>query len=154
MGLASWTYRDKSRENSGVQLLIPDVSAGGADFDAVIAAVTALGAAIDTITLCVQAKENYFQEVDAPSAAIPTEDDAQREFGLRVFYTDDVNAKQFHFTVPGPDFAQIDTVAGTDLVDLSAGGLPALITAVDGNVLSPYGNAVTLRRAAVIGRRS
>lgn len=154
MGIASWTYRDKSRENSSIQLPVPDVSAGGADFDAVMASVAAVGAAIATMTQCVQARENYFQEVDAVDPAIPTEDDAQREFGLRVFYTDDVNGKQFHFTIPGPDWAQVDTVAGTDLADLSAGGLPALITAVDGNVISPYGNAVTLRRAVVVGRRS
>ena len=154
MGTASWTFRDKSRESSAVQLIIPDVSAGGTDFDAVMASVAALGAAIDTLTLCAPAAENYVQEVDPPSADIPTDDAAQREYGLRIFYTDDVNSKQFHFTIPGPDFAQVDTVAGTDLADLSAGGIPALITAVDGNVLSPYGNAVTLRRVVVVGRRS
>ena len=35
MAKASWSYRDKSDEISTVELSVADVSAGGADFDAV-----------------------------------------------------------------------------------------------------------------------
>ncbi|GAG72418.1 unnamed protein product [marine sediment metagenome] len=45
MAKASWSYRDRSDEMSSLEVTVADVSAGGADFDAVMADVAALGAA-------------------------------------------------------------------------------------------------------------
>lgn len=148
------SYRDKSGEISTLSLAFADVAAGGANFDTQVAAMTAVKAAINAISLCVDARVQLTQDIDPWDADYPTDDAAQREYALRVFYTDNVNGKSFYFTIPGPDMSVIDIVTGTDLADLSGAALTALIAAVDANVLSPYGNAVTCRKAVVVGRRS
>jgi hypothetical protein len=148
------SYRDKSAEISNVALAFDDVSSGGADFDTRVAEMTAVLAAINTISLCVDSKVALRQDINPWDADIPTDDAAQREYALRVFYTDDVNGKSFHFTIPGPDMSVIDIVTGTDFADLSGAALQALETAVNAGVLSPYGNSVTLRKAVVVGRRA
>ena len=72
MAIASWSYRDRSDEISTVQVTIADVSAGGADFDAVMADVAALGAALLASTECVQAREMFNQAVDTKDPTTPT----------------------------------------------------------------------------------
>jgi hypothetical protein len=154
MSQLSVTYRDYSRETSNVGLLFADVAAGGANFDTVVGLMGDVVDAINDLTLCVQAKVAINQDLESPDPAIATDEYAQREFGLRVFYTDDVNGKTFFFTIPGPDMSNLSVVPGTDLVDLSDTEMAALITAVEAGCKSPYGNAITVRRGIVIGRRA
>ncbi|GAH52383.1 unnamed protein product, partial [marine sediment metagenome] len=89
MAKASWSYRDRSDEISTVELSIPDVSAGGADFDTVVASIATLGAAIAAVTECVQAREMLNQTVDTKDPSTPTDVMAQRESAARIFYADD-----------------------------------------------------------------
>ena len=103
MAKASWSYRDKSDEISTVELTIADVSAGGADFDTVMADVAALGAAILASTECIQAREMFNQAVDVKNPATPTDVLAQRESALRIFYSDNTTGEVYHISIPGPD---------------------------------------------------
>ena len=64
MAKASWSYRDLSDEISNVEINIADVSAGGADFDAVMGDLAAVGAAILALTACVEARDMFNQAVD------------------------------------------------------------------------------------------
>ena len=154
MAKASWSYRDRSDEISTVELNIADVSAGGADFDTVMASVASLGAAILASTECVQAREMFLQAVDVKSALTPTDVLAQRESGLRIFYTDDTTGEVYHVTVPGPDWDTVDLLPNTDLADLSDEPLATLITELESEALSPVGNSITVLRAVQVGRRS
>ena len=154
MAKASWTYRDKSGEISNVELTVADVSAGGADFDAVMADVAALGAAILASTECVQAREMFNQAVDVKSPTVPTDVLAQRESALRVFYADDTTGEVYHISIPGPDWDGIDLLPNTDLADLTDEPVASLVTALEANALSPVGNAITVLRAVQVGRHN
>lgn len=154
MGKASWSYRDKSDEISNVEMTVADVSAGGADFDTVMADVAALGAAFLAATECVQAREMFNQAVDTKDPATPTDVLAQRESALRIFYADDSTGEVYHVSLPGPDWDSIDLLPNTDLADLSDTPVSAIVTAMEANGLSPVGNTITVLRAVQVGRHN
>jgi hypothetical protein len=154
MAKASWSYRDRSDEISNVELSIPDVSAGGADFDAVMADVASLGAALLAVTECVQAREMFNQAVDVKDPATPTDVMAQRESALRIFYADDTTGEVYHISIPGPDWDTVDLLPNTDLADLTDEPLAALVTAIEAGAESPVGNSVTVLRAVQVGRHN
>lgn len=154
MAKASWSYRDKSDEISNVEITVADVSAGGADFDTVMADVAALGAAFLAATECVQAREMFNQAVDTKDPATPTDVLAQRESALRIFYADDTTGEVYHISLPGPDWDSIDLLPNTDLADLTDSPVDAIVTALEANGLSPVGNAITVLRAVQVGRHN
>ncbi len=154
MAKASWSYRDKSDEMSNVEMTVADVSAGGADFDTVMADVAALGTAFLAATECIQAREIFNQVVDPKNPATPTDPQAQRESALRIFYGDDVTGEVYHVSIPGPDWANIALQPNTDLADLTDTVAANLVIAIEANALSPVGNAVTVLRAVQVGRHN
>ncbi len=154
MAKASWSYRDKSDEISTVELNIPDVSAGGADFDTVMASVATLGAALLATTECVQAREMFNQAVDTKDPATPTDVLAQRESALRIFYADDTTGEVYHISLPGPDWDSVDLLPNTDLADLTDEPLATLVAALESDAESPVGNAITVLRAVQVGRHN
>ncbi len=154
MAKASWSYRDRSDEISTVEITVADVSAGGADFDTVMADVAALGAGLLGVTDCIQAREMFNQAVDTKNPATPTDEHAQRESALRIFYADDTTGEVYHISVPGPSWDGIDLLPNTDLADMTDEPLAALIVAIEANGLSPVGNAITVLRAVQVGRHN
>ena len=154
MAKASWTYRDRSDEVSNVELTVADVSAGGADFDAIMAEVAGLGAAILAVTDCVQAREVFNQAVDVKDPATPTDVMANRESALRIFYADDVTGIVYHISIPGPDWDTVDLLPNTDLADMTDEPLATLVSQIESDALSPVGNAVTVLRAVQVGRHN
>jgi hypothetical protein len=154
MAKASWSYRDRSDEISNVELTVADVSAGGADFDAIMAEVAGLGAAILAVTDCVQAREVFNQAVDVKDPATPTDVMANRESALRIFYSDDVTGDVYHISIPGPDWDTVDLLPNTDLADMTDEPLATLVSQIESDALSPVGNAVTVLRAVEVGRHN
>lgn len=154
MAKASWSYRDRSDEISTVELSIPDVSAGGADFDTVVASIATLGAAIAAVTECVQAREMLNQTVDTKDPATPTDVMAQRESAARIFYADDSTGEVYHISIPGPDWDTVDLLPNTDLLDMTDEPLATLIAAIESDAESPVGNSVTVLRAVQVGRHN
>ena len=154
MAKASWTYRDRSDEISTVELTVADVSAGGADFDAIMAEVAGLGAAILAVTDCVQAREFFNQAVDVKDPATPTDVMANRESALRIFYADDITGEVYHISIPGPDWDSVDLLPNTDLADMTDEPLATLVSQIESDSLSPVGNAVTVLRAVQVGRHN
>lgn len=154
MAKASWSYRDKSDEISTVELSVADVSAGGADFDAIMAEVAGLGGAILACTECVQAREMFNQAVDTKDPTTPTDTQAQRESALRIFYADDVTGEVYHISIPGPSWDLIDLLPNTDLADMTDEPLATLVSQIESDSLSPVGNAVTVLRCVQVGRHN
>lgn len=154
MAKASWSYRDLSDEISNVELTIADVSAGGADFDSVMANLAALGAALLGVTDCVQAREMFNQAVDTKDPATPIDEHAQRESALRIFYADDTTGEVYHISVPGPSWDGIELLPNTDLADLTDEPVAALVASIEADALSPVGNAITVLRAVQVGRHN
>lgn len=152
---ANFRYRDHSSEIGSFSLIFPEISAGGADYDAVILAMSDVETAITAITLCDEAGYGYTDILAGDLDTVPSSEYAQRELGLRVFLVDDVNGRKSHFTVPGPDLASLTILAGTDFVDLADAGIMAqVVTDVEAECLSQDGNAVSVLRAVIVGRRN
>jgi hypothetical protein len=154
MAKASWSYRDRSDEISTVELSVPDVSAGGADFDTVVASIATLGAAILSMTECVQAREMLNQAVDVKDPATPTDVFAQRESAARIFYADDTTGEVYHISIPGPDWDTVELLPNTDLLDMAEEPLATLIAAIESDAESPVGNSVTVLRVVQVGRHN
>jgi hypothetical protein len=154
MSKGLYSFRDRSKEISTLELNFIDVAAGGANFDAVIGYVDAIGAALATASLCTQATENFKQETDSPDPDIPTDVHAQRESACRIFYADDTSGKVYHVSLPGPDKDNMAMLAGSDEYDLTDTVLAAVITALEAGALSPTGGAITVLRAVDVGRNN
>lgn len=145
--------RDKSGESSGIALNFADVAAGGANFDAVLAQQLAVFNEIDTISLAVLSRNQFAQEVSA-DVATPTNNAAQREFGLRIHLVDLTANRRSFFTIPAPDLVSMTIPANTDIVPLTETLVAALIVDVEAGVLSADGNAVTVEKVVIVGRRN
>lgn len=150
-----FSYRDRGSEVGSLMLHFDNVDAGGANYDAVIAAITGIEADILAITLCTSAGYGMQDAIGGDSDTVPTENFAQREIGLRVFLVDDVNGRKSHFTIPGPDLDSLTILDGTDFVDLADASIMAtLVAAVEADAQSVDGNAVSVLRAVIVGRRN
>lgn len=147
------TYNDNSNEKSTLSINFPQIAAGGGNFDAVLSAMNSVEATIDAMTLCDNAKQAFY-DVISVGEDIPASPWAQRELGVRVFFIDDVNGEKGHFTIPGPDLANLAVQTSTDVLDITGTLEAAFVTAFEADALSRDGNAVTVQRLVVVGRRS
>ena len=151
MSVITFNIRDHSDEYSGVGINIPDV-----DEVSWVATNTAIGviqAAILGLTtgnLASRTLQAYKQTVDDTRPANPY---AQRELGLRLFYSDDVTGKKYHITVPCPDLTIVG-VGGSDEIDMTLSAAQALITALEALMVSPEGNGVDIYRGVIVGRKN
>lgn len=147
--------RDHSNELSQIQLHFDNIDAGGANFNTVVASITSVYDEIDTVSLCDNAGYGFRDVIVADPSTIPASQLAQRESGLRVFMTDDTNGKKSHFTLPGPDLANLTIPAGGDLVTLADASIMAdLVTAIEADCQSEDGNSLTVTRAVIVGRNN
>jgi hypothetical protein len=145
-------FIDWSGEPSSIGLHFEAPSGGAYDIDALLVDFGEVSAAIEDLTDCPLDSENYLVGIsvgDGSPAAVAT---AQRENGIRVFYTDSVEGKKYHFTIPGPEVAEYPE-QGSDVVPLDGTHMAALVTAFELNCLSELGNAVVITKARFIGRR-
>jgi len=147
--------RDHSNELSQIQLHFDNIDAGGANFDAVIASITAVFNQFEIVGLCDSAGYGFRDVIVADPSTIPASNLAQRESGLRVFLTDDTTGAKSSFTLAGPDMANLTIPAGGDLVTLADGSImAAMVTALEANLQSVAGNSVTVTRAVIVGRNN
>lgn len=152
MAYITFTYRDHSDEMSSVAFQVTNPAADGTDLVALKALNQAIDDALEALTLCVNGKESWTINV-IENPALPSDEDAQRESGLRVFCHDSVENKKFHFTIPGPDKSLV-AIQGTDYIDLAGTEMAALVTAVEAGALSPWGNATFVDKAKLVGRNN
>lgn len=152
---ANFSWRDRSSELSGLNIHFAQIAAGGANYDAVVAAIQGMTLDIAALTYCTVAGSSFRDQVDPDSGAVPISAFAQREIGLRVFYTDDVTADKFHITIPGPELDNLTLVEGSDAIVLADAGIMAtFVTAFETDGLTPNGNALTVTRAMIVGRHN
>lgn len=78
---------------------------------------------------------------------------AQREIGLRLFYSDNVTGKKFHLTIPAPDLI-VMSQGGTDLIDLTGSLADPIVAAMQALMVSADGNPVTIYKGLIVGRRN
>jgi hypothetical protein len=153
--MSEYTVRliDYSGEPTTVTLPLPQITA--ANHDTVIGTnVPALKAAIIAAT-----KGNFISEHITHSRvysvpSVPNDKDAQRELGLEVTWYDSVDpSKRGKFTFGTVDLT-LFAEQGTDLVDLEEIAPAALVTAIESFCESPLGNAITVTKMRIVGRRN
>ena len=153
MSLATVKWLDYSDEVSTTSFNVATPSGAAYDWAALEASIAAVRDAMVAVSLCTRSKEQVNVTTDLGSQARPTDEEAQRELGLRIFYVDNVTQKKYHVTVPGPNVALMAS-PGFDIVDWSGAEMAALETAFEANVLSPDGNAVSILTGKIVGRRN
>lgn len=153
MSLANIQYIDFSGEKSSVSFNLPDPSGATFDWDALVSDLDGIGDAIDAVCLCTRGNDSLRVVAQVGSLALPADEEAQRELGLRIFYIDNVTQKRYHITIPGPDLSLMVN-QGFDQVDWSGAEMVALETALEADMLSPAGNAITLIDGYIVGRRN
>lgn len=152
--VGTFSWRDYSNELSRTKLYFDNIDAGGANYDAVVAAMVNVQNAIEAITLLLDAGYGYSDTIGADPGTIPSNKEAQRESVLRVFFTDALGFKG-SFTIPGPDKSLLTVQQGSDEVLLAdAGVMQDLVDAVEGGAQSKFGQAITVTRAVLTGRAS
>lgn len=121
-----------------------------ANFDAQIALVDALQTAANNVSLGTFSGKSV-KAVDVAVGVKAADVNAQRESKWRVTYLDSVQPEgNGSFEMGMPDLSLL--VAGTGLMDVSAGAGAALVTAIENAVVSRLGNAVTVDIISHVGR--
>jgi len=154
MSRMTFTQNDFSGEKTVTTVAIGDIDA--ANFDTEVAKVVALETAIGDITIGAK----YRREITLESpglTAFPSDSEAQRELKWLVSYHDNGNVQRKLNT----EIGCADVIDGTlliensDLADLTHADWIAFVTAFENAVKAPWsGNAVTVERITLVGRRS
>ena len=153
MAKVNLRFLDFSDEASQVAFNVADPSGAAYDWAGLVTAIGVVTTAIEAVTLCTRSTESISIKTDLGSLVRPTDEEAQREMALRVFYVDNTTQKKYHLTIPGP---QVDLMAsaGFDVVDWSGTEMAALETALEAGILSPDGNAISILTGKIVGRRN
>lgn len=153
MARSIMALRDYSGEVT--TLSVNDVTLTAANFDAQIAAWTALRDAIEDLTIGQIAHYSIAQYVPV-SALNATNPFAQRESKWLVNYVGDVSGKKYSMEIGTADLGGTHLIEGTDNADLSDADWQAFITAFEAFVKAPddISEAVTVTGARFVGRSS
>lgn len=121
-----------------------------ANIVAQLALIATLQGAIDNVALG-NFSGKTVQAEDVPTGPKATVENAQREAKWRVSFTDAINPiGNGSFEIGMPDLSLL--VAGTGVMDVSAGAGAALVTAIEAVVLSRLENAITVDTIIHVGR--
>lgn len=153
MGLVTARFRDKSNEYSTFSVEVNDIDGVARLWTTLTGETDDLETAVEGISLATLVSLNYRQIANAEDDTIPASFFAERESGLRFFYSDDVTAQKYNITVPAPDLQTI-AVEGSDEVPLDNATVAPMVTWMETNALSPNGNAVTVDRIVKVGRNN
>jgi len=162
-GLLTFRLRDYSKEESSMTLNTGAVTA--VSLPGLLTQIGTLRTAIDGMTLGVLASEQLIAFNTNLSAAVPTDENAQRERKWLVryvdnlpFFDDPINAipnegfgKNFVMSIPTGLFVGT-LLANTDLADLADPLISPFVTAFEAIARSPYGGTVDIVEIQAVGR--
>lgn len=123
------------------------------NIDQIITDSLALSAALEGVSLGVQATRKLTNNFAADDGALPAESESQREMAWLVTYRDTVEDRRYTVSIPCPDVTNEDLfVQGTGLAFLGDPLWTAFITAFEALIISQDGNAVSVESARFTGR--
>ena len=150
MAFVGLKFRDAGKEYSSVRAEIAD-QAGATTFTAMEVIADGFSAAAEGLSIGVMVSAIFSQETDSNPDAAAADPFAQRELGVRFFFTDDTVGRKGYITIPCPDLANIDLESDGDTLDLTDAEAAAMVTWIEAN-LTIGGNNVDVDRAVVVGR--
>lgn len=104
------------------------------------------------LTILNLTRSTMSKEIDQSVGSLPSDEHAQRELALRIFYADSVEGTKYRLDIPGPAAAAIPQ--GTDIVPLTNVPLAAWIVVFEAECVTPEGNAPVVTGARIVGRRN
>lgn len=126
------------------------VQVTSANFDAQVALLTTLQGTVDAVCLGLFDGKSL-QAINVPVGPKATDVDAQRESKWRVELEDDVDPiGNGSFEIGMPDLSLL--VAGSGLMNITAGAGLALVNAIEAAVVSRLGNAMSVVQISHVGR--
>lgn len=153
----NFTFIDHSGETGSLSLSIPTLDAtnvAGYTSTVVTDPLGAVKASIDALTLLNEVRIGVGAKIITSNPTLPTDENAQREQGLLIKYSDTVTAKKYRFTIPGIDRTLV-AQSGTDVVDfVNNAFVAALVSAVEAHCVSELGNPITVYAASMVGRNN
>lgn len=150
--LYSLSVLDYSKEDraSSVRFNITTLNAG--NYVAVGTAVGALQSAIDAVIVGNLASDRIIAVDNFITRARPASPAAQRENKWLLIYEDNTTHRLYRNELPTADLTLL--TGGSDFIsDLTVAPWAAFKTAFEAVVLSPAGNATTLREVQFVGKR-
>jgi len=139
---------DYSLEPTSSSFNLVDLTA--ANFTSQGVVLGSVQAAIQGVTLIAYDGSQYPAYVVPREEVAPASPFAQRESKWLVKMVDTVNQQKSTFEIGGADLALL--VAGTDIMNISAGAGLALVTSIETNVRSNDGNTVQVTEIIHVGR--
>ncbi len=151
MAKVSFNIIDHSDEYSKCEFNIPD--ADETVWVGQQTEIAALRAAILIITTGNLAYETLVAYKHHINDARPTNENSQREIGLRLFLKDTVTGEKSHVTIPSPNLPMLSP-GGSDSIDLNGSEAAALVTAIQTLIRSKLGNPVSIYKGIIVGRKN
>lgn len=158
--MANWTpvaltWRDRSDETSTMTFQLPSVASDGSNYAAVNAAAATVITALNAVTEGTLYQHRITTKIQKYTNAIPTT--GRREFKVLVRYQDDVTLNVFSFEIPCVDETKFPWLTGSDFVDINDVTITEftdLLAALNTQVISPDGGAITVISMEGVGRNN
>lgn len=147
-GKLTLTYYDESQESSNARFT--GVEIDEVNLVAQTAAMTALIAAVNGITMGTLIKSVRQFDEDNFAKTKPGDNEAQREKKWLVTYEDNVTFKHYTSELPCADLSLLS--GDGEKADMTDAAVIAFVTAFEGYVLSPADNAVSVIEIRYVGR--
>lgn len=148
-------FIDSCGERSVVSLPLPTIT--GANLDATLLKTVVTNAAVlagklVALSVCNAIHSSVSLPKVRQAETLPTAATAVRELGLMVSYQDNTTGKKYHFVIPGPDTSKL--TPGTDNINPADSDWVALKAALEADIVSPDGNAITVIGGKLVGRNN
>jgi len=150
MPTARFRGKDWSNEGTSVSVFLGTTPVSSANYDATAAAVAALEASLNGISLI--PLHQQLVAIDEEVNDKSTDEHGQRESKARVKYTSTVTGKSYSIEVPGPVMVG-RLIAGSDFFNLAQTQIAAFVTDFETTAREPgTNNAVTVDSIQAVGR--
>lgn len=155
MAYYTYTIKDHSDELSVVRFPVDEPDPSGSDFPTWLARMDTIRLAIAALSIGTIYKQQATIGEQILDPSRPSDADAQRESGLRLFWQELSHPfKKGHVTIACPDKPLIAT-PGTDQVDtVGVTVVNALVALIEASWLSENGNSVEVQSAWLVGRNN
>lgn len=151
-----FTFCDQSKEKATTSFNMVPLEADGSNYALITAAFATIKAAFQGVTAGSIFEEALVAERNRLTNVYPTT--GHREDKWLVRYQDNTTLKVYGFELPNADDTNVVYSTGTDFWNLAVGvrtaQMTAVITAVEGNIKSPTGGAITVLSVQRVGRNT
>lgn len=155
MAYYTYTIKDHSDELSVVRFPVDEPDPDGSNWGTWLARMDTIRLAIAALSIGTIYKQQATVAEQILDPTRPSDADAQRESGLRLFWQEtSFPFSKGHVTIACPDKPLIAT-PGTDQVDtVGITVVNALVALIEANWLSQNGNNVEVQSAYLVGRKN